>query len=173
MFYHIKKLRDVKSPDKAYQEASHWDFYIPNNWALLPGITEKPEYLMPEWESRIIHPGQSLFAPSGLQIKLEHGWALRFDNKSGKGKKGLLVGAQIVDRDYQGEIHLNVWNVSTESIVVQLGDSILQGEFYQPSKLEQYEVPTHQELFTETSARGSKGFGSTDKINKQQRTGRY
>jgi dUTPase len=169
MFYYIKKIRDVKSPDKAYEEASHWDFYIPNDWKLLPGISAKPEYLMPEWDSKVIYPGQSLFVPSGLQIKLEPGWAIRFDNKSGKGKKGLLVGAQIVDRDYQGEIHLNVWNVSLESITIKLGESILQAEFYQPSKLKQHEVSSHEELFTESSARGSKGFGSTDKVNQQLR----
>jgi len=162
----FKKLRDVNSPSQAYEEASHWDFYIPNSWELLKGV-EHPDFpsaIFPQWESFIIKPGRCLFVPSGLQIKMHRAWALRFDNKSGKGRKGLLVGAQIVDRDYQGEVHLNVWNASQDDVTVKRGESILQGFFYQTNKIILNEITG--ELFDEASHRGARGFGSTDKINK-------
>lgn len=165
--FYIKKLRDVNSPSQAYDEASHWDFYIPNDWALLPGVKHPHEHsaIFPTWEHIVIRPGTCLFVPSGLQIKMQPGWALRFDNKSGKGRKGLLVGAQIVDRDYQGELHLNVWNASKEDICVKRGESILQGAFYETTRIQLHEIKSYEELFTETSARGAKGFGSSQQIN--------
>lgn len=163
--FYIKKLRDVEMPSQAYEEASHFDFFIPRSWALLPNVVHPhPDTaIFPLWESFIISPGNCLFVPSGLQVSLHRGWALRFDNKSGKGSKGLLVGAQIVDRDYQGEIHLNVWNASNSDQVVKLGDSILQGYFYETNKIQLHEIPTTEPLFAEASKRGSAGFGSTDK----------
>ena len=165
--FYLKKLRDVNSPSQAYEEASHWDFFIPNDWALLPGIVhpDPQATIFPSWEHRVLKPGTCLFIPSGLQIKMQSGWALRFDNKSGKGRKGLLVGAQIVDRDYQGELHLNVWNASNQDVMVRCGEAILQGAFYETTRIQLHEIKSYEELFTETSARGAKGFGSTDKVN--------
>lgn len=163
--FQFKRLRDVAEPSQAYEEASHYDFFIPNSWALLTGVKHPhpKTAIFPEWQSFTIRPGTCLFVPSGLQIKMHKGWALRFDNKSGKGRKGLLVGAQIVDRDYQGEVHLNVWNASNEDITVKCGESILQGLFYQTQNVILNE--STDELFESTSERGARGFGSTDKVN--------
>lgn len=164
--FYIKKLRDVNTPTRSYDSAAGWDFYIPNTWQLLPGIKELPEYLMPTWEHKVIRPNNSLFIPTGIQLKMHKGFALRFDNKSGKARGGLLVGATIVDNDYQGEIHLNVWNVSNADVVVKQGEKLLQGIFFETPQIELYEIQPTEKLYTETSARGAKGFGSTGRFHK-------
>lgn len=112
-----------------------------------------------EWESKTLWPGNSLMIPSGIQMKIQTGYAMRFDNKSGIAIQGLLVGATIVDADYQGEIHLNVWNVSKDNVMIKSGQKLLQGIFFEIPQIQLYEVTG--ELFTEPSARGEKGFGST------------
>jgi len=159
--FKIRRLRDVQLPTQAYTSAAGWDFFIPKNWELLPGVKPKDNFIMPAWQSKVIHPGESLFVPSGLQIQMHSGYALSFENRSGKARQGLLVGATIVDTDYQGEIHLNVWNVSKHDICISCGDKILQGIFFLPPQIQLHD--TTEELFTERTARGQNGFGSTGK----------
>src|SRR5687767_1141255 len=114
----FKKLRDVQTPSRSYAEAAGWDFYIPRDWHLVGNLGKEVDI---KWECKTIAPGESLLIPSGIQLSMEKGTAMRFDNKSGVASKGLLVGATVVDSDYQGEVHLNVWNVSNKDVTVQLG----------------------------------------------------
>ena len=89
------------------------------------------------------------------------GHALIVFNKSGVAlKKNLSVGACVVDEDYQGEIHLHVYNFGNESIEISPGEKLVQmillPVFY--DSIEEVEV---DDLFPEVSARGEGGFGST------------
>jgi len=143
MIVKFKKVRDVPSPSRAYSQPAGWDFYVPDLG----------------WESKTIRQGQCLMIPSGIQIRMQNGWAMRFDNKSGVALLGLIVGASIVDADYQGEIHLNVWNVSDCDAIVRRGQKLLQGIFFEIPKIEMYEE--QGKLFDEPSKRGESGFGST------------
>lgn len=161
--FKFKKLRDVNTPTSSYEQAAGWDFYIPNDWKLLPGVHSPVElFIMPAWESILLRPNTSIFIPSGIQLSLHSNTAMRFDNRSGNARRGLLVGATIVDTDYQGEIHLNVWNVSKNDITIKCGDKILQGIFFETPKIELYEIPVTESLFTQSSTRGQSGFGSSD-----------
>lgn len=152
----------MNTPSRSYSEAAGWDFYVPNSFDILPGMVEDDlSKLYPRWESKTIYPGTSVLIPSGLQLKIPKGYALKFDNKSGVASKGLLVGATIVDSDYQGEVHLNVWNVSKAEVTVYTGQKLLQGVFFQVQQFEIDEV-TSSNLFDKASDRGRNGFGSTD-----------
>lgn len=156
--FYVERLRDVQLPSRSYDFAAGWDFYIPDNFRFL-----SPTYLHKyqahvNWESKVIPSRRALFIPSGLRIEMQKGWALRFENKSGVALRGLLVGATIVDQDYQGEIHLHVWNVSQDDIVIKAGQKILQGIFFQTHEIE---LKESTELFSQPSARGKNGFGST------------
>ena len=64
----FKKLRDVKTPSRSYSQPAGWDFFVPEDM---------------EWESKTLWPGESILIPSGIQMKIPHGYAMRFDNKSG------------------------------------------------------------------------------------------
>jgi dUTP pyrophosphatase len=143
LLVNFKRVRDVQKPSRAYSQPAGWDFYVPDLG----------------WESKTIQKGESLMIPSGIQIKMKQGWAMRFDNKSGIALLGLLVGASIVDADYQGEIHLNVWNVSNCDVIIRRGQKLLQGIFFEVPQIEMHE--TTGELFDKPSDRGEAGFGST------------
>lgn len=88
------KIRDVKSPTRGTSEAAGLDFYVPN-----------------DMEGFSLASGQSINIPSGIKMMIPKGYVGIILNKSGVGIKGVLVGAQVIDSDYRGEVHLNVHNV--------------------------------------------------------------
>ena len=82
-------------------------------------------------------------------------------NKSGVAvKKGLIVGACVVDSDYQGEIMFNVWNVSSVAVALESGTKIVQMVLV-PILFPTLEEVSLDNLFVDDSERGSGGFGST------------
>ena len=82
-------------------------------------------------------------------------------NKSGVAlKKGLVVGACVVDSDYQGEIHLHLINTSDKPVRIQPGDKLTQFLLI-PVDHCLVEVVNEGDLFEEETTRGSGGFGST------------
>lgn len=160
----VKRVREVKLPTRSYELAAGFDFYIPDSFVKLHGADESvvnhpsPEYIT-------IHPNSSIFLPSGIMIKMSPDWFMKFENKSGWAKKGLMVGCSIVDPDYQGEVHINLWNVSRESITVRAGEKIVQAIFYYKPNVILHEIERTEQLFDATSDRGKKGFGSSNRFN--------
>ena len=144
----IAKTRDVKTPTRGTLQSAGLDFYIPDGWTM-----DNP-----------IWPGQSVCIPSGIKANVPSGYALIAFNKSGVAlKKGLDVGACVVDEDYQGEIHLHLTNVSREKIRLAAGEKIVQFVLL-PVNYAEVEVVEEEHLFDEETERGSGGFGSTGVI---------
>ena len=86
---------------------------------------------------------------------------LQVCNKSGiASKKGLIVGACIIDSDYQGEMHLNLWNVSNKAVVLDAGTKLVQ-MILVPILLPLLQEVVEEELFVNETERGTGGFGST------------
>ena len=116
----ISKIRDVKTPVRGTPLSAGLDFFVPNDF---PGT----HYLI---------PGDAINIPSGIKVKVPHGYALVFMNKSGVAvKKGLQIGACVVDEDYQGEVI--------------------------PVDYAGVDVVPEEDLFEEETERGEGGFGST------------
>jgi len=136
------KIREVKSPNRGTEQSAGLDFFVP------VGFDQK------------LLPGESAFIPSGIRMDVPDGTMLQVCNKSGRAKDGFIVGAQIVDSDYQGEMHLNVWNVSNKTLHVVSGEKIVQMVLVPILLPELSEVPD-SELFRSSTLRGSGGFGST------------
>jgi dUTP pyrophosphatase len=139
------KIRDVKTPERGTELSSGIDFFVPE--ALFP------------W---YIEPGEDALIPSGLKIKLPKGTDLVFQNKSSVAKKLLIIGAQVVDNDYQGEVHLHLINVGTETQVIDPGAKLAQGivRYVRYDEIEL--VNSHQALYGGVQTeRGDGGFGST------------
>ena len=140
------KIRDVKTPTRGTQGSAGIDFYVPNDY---------PNSL------RRIEPGERYFIPSGIKANVPTGYALIAMNKSGVAlKKGLMVGACVVDSDYQGEIHLHLVNVSDSFARIEAGEKLVQFLLV-PVDHCNVEVVDESELFEEETTRGSGGFGST------------
>jgi len=141
----FSRIRDVKIPTRANSTDAGIDFFIPNDY---DGKTE-------------LSPGESCFIPSGVKVDVPEGYALIAFNKSGVAvKKGLHVGACVVDCGYQGEIHINLTNVSAEDQTISAGDKIVQFILL-PLASPYIEEVNELDLHTEKSNRGSGGFGST------------
>ena len=75
-----------------------------------------------------IEPGQSVILPTGLKFGIPHGYMLQIMNRSGNAaKRSLMVGACVVDAGYDGEVFVNLHNMSSMKQVINPGDKIAQG----------------------------------------------
>ena len=86
---------------------------------------------------------------------------LEIKNKSGiASKRGLLVGACVVDRGYTGEIFVNLHNVTHRNQTIHDGDKVAQAVFVKVDtdiKL----VETEEGIYDEDTSRGDGSLGST------------
>jgi dUTP pyrophosphatase len=138
----ILKTRDVKTPSRGTSESAGIDFYVPN-----------------DFEDVVLQPGESVLIPSGIKAQVPRGNALIAFNKSGVAtKQGLMVGACVVDEDYEGIIHLHMTNTSNKEQLIKAGQKLVQFILLPVNYSEVREV---HELQSRNTERGSGGFGST------------
>lgn len=143
----ISKVRDVKTPKRGTEKSAGIDFFVPN-----------------DFESCELKPGQSACIPSGVKVNVPEGYALIVFNKSGVAlKRNLSVGACVIDEDYQGEVHLHVYNFGTVNETINRGEKLVQmiliPVFY--DCIEEVGVSV---LYDQVSSRGEGGFGSTGSL---------
>lgn len=137
------KVRPVTTPSYGTPGSAGIDFFVPDDF----GQVE-------------LMAGQNLRIPSGIIVKGLTGYTLIGFNRSSVASLGLLVGAQVIDADYQGEICLHVTNVSDHVITISSGQKLVQFIVvpYLHCLLKEQAA---SDLFTTTSVRGAAGFGST------------
>jgi dUTP pyrophosphatase len=141
----IAVIRDVKVPVRGTDKSAGIDFFVPNDYKGKTKLT----------------PGESVLIPSGIRANVPAGFMLTAFNKSGVAtKKSLIVGAAVVDEDYQGEIHIHLLNAGEDVATFEAGDKIVQFILVPVSYLN-VEVVDNTILFAEASQRGEGGFGST------------
>lgn len=147
----FSKVKSVKSPSRGTAQSAGIDFFIPEEF------NEGCEYNL--------RPNENVLIPSGIKVNVPEGYALIAFNKSGVAtKKGLYVGACVVDEDYQGEVHIHVTNVGKETVSIYPGDKIMQFILIPVLYSKPVEVPI-EELYESQTERGDGGFGSTDNKN--------
>lgn len=172
----ISILRDVTPPNRGTEFSAGLDFYIPNDltetelrecYTKVGGdfnesINNHSKQLDSDiLESFTIQPNHSILIPTGVKVNIPHNHILKFENKSGvASKKGLLVGACVIDEDYQGVVHINLWNVSSKPVTLNAGEKIVQAILYPVSLANPINKPI-EELYKSTTERGEGGFGST------------
>ncbi len=145
----IFKIRDVKTPARGTAGSAGFDFFIPNDMI---------------WETATILPGNSINIPSGIKVRIPEGFMLQANNKSGVAlNKSLIYGAQVVDSDYTGEVHLHMINVGNIPVVINRGEKILQFVLI-PVSLQKIDVFDDEKEMYEglETQRGDGGFGSTE-----------
>jgi dUTP pyrophosphatase len=155
------KLREVKSPSRGTAQSAGVDFFVPNDWN--------------GGEPRAVLPGDRVLIPSGLKVSIPTGHALIAFNKSGVASKtGLIVGACVVDEDYQGEVHISMINTNEEKeyfadghyvkdsgiVTITPGEKLVQFLLVPINYAGLQELPI-EELYTTETSRGEGGFGST------------
>lgn len=141
----VSLIRDVKIPNRGSSKSAGIDFYIPNDCTM----------------DLRVNPGSSILIPSGVKANIPEGYMLTAFNKSGiSTKKNMIVGACVCDEDYQGEIHIHLFNNGPVVQEFNPGDKVVQFVLV-PVSYDSIEVVPESELFNETSERGEGGFGST------------
>jgi dUTP pyrophosphatase len=74
-----------------------------------------------------IAPMKSLIIPTGLKFGIPHGYMLQVMNRSSiAAKRGLIVGAHVIDSGYDGEVFINIHNVSDCAKFIEDGMKIAQ-----------------------------------------------
>lgn len=141
------KTRDVKTPVYGTDGSAGIDFFVPK-----------------DFDSVTLHPGGSALIPSGIKARVPNGYALIAHNKSGVAtNKRLQVGACVVDSDYQGEIHLHVYNSTADQYTGIMADmKLVQFLLIPVAHAVLIECQTLDQVFPSESSRGEGGFGSTD-----------
>jgi dUTP pyrophosphatase len=108
-----------------------------------------------------LHPGQTELIGTGIAIWLKDpSFVGIVVPRSGLGyKHGIVLGnlMGVIDSDYQGEIKVPLWNRSNKPYTVEVGERIAQ---YMVMPVLHPEL-TQVEVFSDASARGEGGFGST------------
>lgn len=155
------KVRDVKSPERGTSRSAGIDFFVPY------GVR------------RVLRPGTDTLIPSGIKIAIPEGYMLMGANKSGvvtskssridagiKPKSGtydsvVMLGACIVDEDFQGEIFIHLVNVGNHIVNILPGTKIAQLILVPVSYEGLEEVAGESELFESKSERGTGMLGST------------
>ena len=140
----IALTRKVKCPTRGTGKSAGLDFYIPEDFG-----------------ECIVSPQSSILIPSGVKAEIPENYMLQANEKSGVcTNTGLIVGAKVVDEDYQGEIHMHVINTSNLPVTLKPGTKLVQFVLV-PVLYVQPEVVCECELFKSESERGTGGFGST------------
>ena len=110
-----------------------------------------------------IPPEKTVHFPSNIITKPKPGWCLKLYNRTGLAANhlvGILGGPMVIDSDYRGIVMVPLHNFSKEKpYQVKKGDQIAQVLIKRCYKI----YLDHDEKLkeTETTARGSEGFGST------------
>lgn len=155
-YLHFVKVTEVKTPERGTGESAGIDFFIPDNMS--GHLNFKPKF-----QKLWVKPGESILIPSGIHVKIPKGWALVATNKSGIAtKKGLSVGACLIDSDYQGQVHIHLFNTTNEPIALREGEKVVQFVLTEVALVQPQEFHTIDRLYAEAeSERGTGGFGST------------
>lgn len=105
----------------------------------------------------IIEPNERELVGTGISTSFPDGVYGRVAPRSGLAvKKGINVGAGVIDPDYTGEIKVLLFNHGKDKFVIEKGDRIAQ------LVLEKCATPEICELeLLEETERGGGGFGST------------
>jgi dUTP pyrophosphatase len=114
---------------------------------------------IPKQIESVLPHGSSLF-PTGLKIEVPEGYMLEIKNKSGiSSRRGLLVGACVVDRGYTGEIFVNLHNPSDRTQTIHAGQKIAQAVFVKIR--EDIEIVESENIYDKETSRGDGALGST------------
>jgi len=167
MLLPIEDVRKVKTPDRAHPTDAGLDFFCPEiDKELIDYMkaNKANDGLKFSDNKILVPPGTNAVIPSGIKVEIPYGFSGIFMNKSGVASKmDVLVGAQVIDTFYSGEVHIDLHNVGTDNFIVEAGMKLAQLILVPVVMCE----PTYSdELYYDMKRDGFRdeaGFGSTDK----------
>lgn len=145
MILKYSKIKDVYNPHMAYSNPAGLDIFVPNTF-----------------QPAVLRPNTNILISTGLKLNIPEGYYVEVKNRSSVAAKlNLVVGACIIDNDYQGEVKVDIHNIGTEHILISPGSKIAQLVIHKKYdyKLEQVD---DSELYSTTTERGEGAFGSSN-----------
>jgi dUTP pyrophosphatase len=156
VFITYKKLHpEALLPTRSYHRSACWDIYSTVNYTIPPNC----------WQE--ISTGLA-FAPAfHFHIPLLNWTITPFGNIAGRiftrsglaSRKGIRCHLGIIDNDYRGEWSVIMHNHNKIPVRIKVGDKIAQIDFYRVPSTYMFAVNK-----LSPSLRGSKRFGSSDKV---------
>lgn len=141
VFLNKKDYPEAKIPSKKYQSDAGFDLSSVDKVSLWPGTR------------KVIH--------TGVHINLVDGWEAQIRSRSGlAAKSGIFVlnSPGTIDSSYKGELMVILVNTSSDVFEVNVGDRIAQLVIKEVPVVTLVET---DKIDTESTSRGTKGFGST------------
>lgn len=180
MFLKYATIREVDMPTRSHPTDAGIDFYMPkvtkelcdaiSKWSKDNNKIEEITCFIDDEDSKSsyvsIAPNSNLLIPSGIKVEIPFGCMGLFLNKSGiASKKELLIGAQVIDTFYSGEVHIDLHNLSQVSVDLHSGDKLAQMVMVPilSCDLTECDEDMLYDWMRLDQQRGEKGFGSSDK----------
>ena len=173
------KIRKSKNPIRGTERSCGIDFFIPsydnefiNDLVNKNDNTDEKNYiidydLLKDKFYIIIKKGGNILIPLGYKIILpENTTFIAFNKSSIAFKKGLVLGAAVVDEDYRGEIHGNFLNPTSRDIKIYFDEKIIQFVLIPVIYANIRNIDLKEFKIYENTERGEGGFGSTDNKEK-------
>lgn len=160
----LTKIRNVKDPIRDVTENAGIDFFVPERD---PSFVKDLMTLNPKVdmfdECISLYPLQGILIPSGIRTYFENNIALVAFNKSGVAtKRQLMIGAEVDDASYRGELHIHVINVSDQYVQIRWGEKLAQFiPLYIDNSPHQLVLEDEYNKIASKSNRGTGGFGSS------------
>jgi dUTP pyrophosphatase len=180
MFLKYFPTREVDEPSRGHPTDAGIDFYMPKvdkklcddieKWTNQNNKASSMYFIDEEDPSRgyiSVPPNSNLLIPSGIKVEIPFGYMGLFLNKSGvASKKELLIGAQVIDTFYCGEVHIDLHNLTDLSVDLHSGEKLAQMVLVPVLCCDISMVGDEDMLYDwmrQEGHRGANGFGSTDK----------
>lgn len=149
----FSKVSKVKDPVRSHSTDAGIDLFVPS-----------------DFKEKVLGKGDSIVVPMGIKFEVPNGYMLLALNRSSvASKKGLVVGAQVIDAGYSGEYFCNVHKVTGGMTTIEPDEKLIQLVLI-PIVTPQLQEVKEEELYNgEKTERAEKGFGSTNekKVNPQ------
>lgn len=146
----FKLHKNAISPTQAHDTDAGWDIY----------------YCPSEENSAFVSVafGKSVLLGTGIKCEIPDGYYLEVKNRSSMSvKQGILVGAGIIDKNFDGELKVNLQNVTGNGLEkIEPFQKIAQMVLL-PKPKYIWEESLIDDL-NQNSQRGEKGFGSSGKF---------
>jgi dUTP pyrophosphatase len=100
----------------------------------------------------VVHEGKRFVVPTGIRIKIPEGCYGRIASRSGNTvKHGVEVGAGVIDRDYEGEIRVVLFNHGNRPFHIRQGYRVAQIIM---EKYEDVQIQEDPELYPQIPIQG-------------------
>ena len=155
----VKRLfDDADLPRKGSDRAAGYDLRAHSYAFIEDGKVGETVMLDVDGDSVLVIPANSrCLVKTGVAVAVPEGCYGRVAPRSGLAlKKGIDIGAGVIDEDYRGEVGVILFNINSEPFEVKKGDRIAQ---FICERIVCPELEEVDEL--DDTERGAEGFGST------------